>query len=120
MKTHAALPHIGYFKGVSEIVGGLVKQAIAYAATQNHAQDARKQNVFYISDLPVTKARVWEMLEPLRSQKVEQGKGGQIGQAIPVNGNRPQLQSNRVNLRVNQHGVRLCTLRHPNAQSASP
>jgi hypothetical protein len=53
MKAHAALPHIGYFKGVREIVGWLIKQAVANAPTQDHAQNASKQNVFNIANLPM-------------------------------------------------------------------
>jgi hypothetical protein len=43
------------------------------------------------------------MFESLRCQKEKQRKSSQIGQAVPVNGERAQLQCNGVNLGVIQH-----------------
>ncbi len=46
--------------------------------------------------------------EPARAEEIEQREGGQIGQAIPVDGDRPELQGDGVDLRVHGRWDRLC------------
>ena len=43
-----------------------------------------------------------------RAEEKEQREGGQVGQAIPVDGDRPELQGDGVDLRVHEHRRVLC------------
>ena len=43
------------------------------------------------------------MQQATPTQQHEQPEGGQISQSIPVNGERANLQGNRIDLRMNQH-----------------
>ena len=47
-------------------------------------------------------------------QQKEQAKGRQVSQAVPVDGQRPKLQRNGVNVGVNKHGGIL----HPSSDAA--
>src|SRR5450759_4211973 len=63
----------------------------------------------------------WVVAQAQAAQKHEQAESGQIGQPIPVDGQRPELQGDRINLRMNQHG-RHCaaTPGPPDCEPTSP
>ena len=93
-----------------EVVTGLVEQAVADAPAHDHAQHAEKENVLHILARPGTLARhvfEWRVVQSARAQKQEQTKGHQIGNAIPVHGQRANLHGYRINVRIHQH-VRHC------------
>ena len=107
VKTHAALPHRKHLQRMASVIAGLVEQAIADPPTQHHTQHAQEQDVFHIlafSRLPGPDPGKWRMAQAQAPQPAEQAEGGQIGQAVPVNGQGADLQGDRVYFRVNQHG----------------
>ena len=85
---------------------GFVEQAVAQAPTNDHAHNAEEQQIFHITARPcriTVQAIKRRLLKAACSQPQKQAKRGQISQAIPVNGNWPQLQGDGINLWVHQH-----------------
>ena len=49
MKRHASFPKIKNFKGVCEVIGGLVEQHIAQPAAHYHPEHTVKDDVFQVA-----------------------------------------------------------------------
>ena len=99
MKTHATLPHREHFQRVRRVIQGFVKQAITQAPTQHHAHHAVKQNVFNVLFGPRAQRYllcIRRMLQAQSGQAHKQGKCSQVRQAIPMDGQGPQLQGDRI------------------------
>ena len=106
MKTHAALPHGKNFQRMRCVVSRFVEQAITNASAQNHPHHAHEQDVFNIPARPGAlprDGRKWRVFQALHPEPHEEAKRSQVGQPVPVHGQRPELQGNRVDLRVDQH-----------------
>ena len=111
MKAHAALPDVEDFQRMAEVVTGFIEQAIAQPPAHHHAHDAEEQDVFNVLGRPGTGAgdgRIGLVAQAQAGQKEEQAKGGQIRQAVPVNGKGPQLERNRIDFGMDEHGLPLC------------
>ena len=111
MKTHAALPDVKNFQRMAEVVTGFVKQAIPQPPANHHAHDTEEQDVFNVLGRPRTGAgdgRIGFVAQAQAGQKEEKAKGGQIRQAVPVNGKRAQLERNRIDFGMDEHGLPLC------------
>ena len=107
METHTPLPDVQNLQRICEVVAGFVKQAIPQAAAQNHAHHPQEQNIFDIFAAPRAGAGDGgkrRMPQAANAQEHEQAKSGQVGQSIPVDGQRAELQGDRVDLGVHQHG----------------
>ena len=108
MKAHAAFPHLENIQRMRQIPLRFVKQHIAQPPAQNHAQDARQQQVFHIGRAPQAlfdQPCIGLLAQAHAPQQNKQDEGGQIAQAIPVNGQRAEANGYGVKLGVNQHGL---------------
>ena len=111
VKRHSALPHRKNLQRMAQVIARLVEQAVANAPTRNHPGHAQKQDVFDIFARPRTlppDGHKRLVMQAANAQKHEQAKRGQISQAIPVNGQRADLQGNGINVGVGQHVGRYC------------
>jgi len=114
MEAHAPLPDRQYLQRMAEVVPGFVKQAVAQTATDDDPEHAVEQNVLDILALPAggrgnRGKRL--VLEAANAQQQKQAKGDQIGQSIPVHGQRAELDGNRVKLGIHQHGRHCAAVR---------
>ena len=122
VKAHATLPDGKDLQRVRQVISRLVKQAVAHAPTQHHAHDAKKQDVFHIAPHPgsgLLYGGKRQMPQAGIGQQHEEAKSGEVGQPVPMNGHGPELQRDRVNLRMDQHGLRLCTQAPPDDPSGT-
>ena len=103
MKCHAALPDRQHFKQVMQVIVRLVKQHISKPPTQHHAEHAEEKQVVDIAPGPVLCSEL-RLCDAQAGQPDEHAESGQIGQAVPMHGQRPELDGDRVKLRVDPHG----------------
>ncbi len=123
METHAALPDRENLQRMRQVVSGFVKQAIPDAPPEHHTHHTQEQDVFGVAAGPgrgLAQGGKWLVAQPGIGQQHEQAEGREVGQPVPVDGQRPQLQSDRIDLRMDQHGLRLCTQAMPTRVRQSP
>ena len=116
MKAHAALPDCKDLQRMAQVVTGLVKQAVPQAPAHHHPHHPQKKNVLNIPARPGARAgdgRIRLMPQTKRCQKKKQAKRGQISQAVPMNGQWPQLKRNGINFGMDEHGLQLCMQARP-------
>ncbi len=114
VEAHAALPDVEDLQRMRQVVAGLVEQAIAQAPAHHHAHHAQKQDVLHVLAGPGLRAGergIRLVPQPARAQEHEEAERGQVGQAIPVDGERPDLQGDGIDMRVHEHGGRYCARR---------
>ena len=108
METHAALPDLEDLQRVGQVVLGLVEQAVAQAPTDDDAHHAEEQDVFDVLAAPgagTLHAGKGLVAQAAHAQQQEQAEGGQVGQPVPVHGERPDLHGDGINMGVHEHGV---------------
>src|ERR1035437_8048258 len=106
MKGHAALPYCKNLQRVRRVVKRLVKQAVTDAPTQHHAHHTQEQNILHVGARPGAgpgDGGKWFVAQAQSTQPHKQAKSCQIGQPVPVNRQRAELQGDRINLRMDQH-----------------
>lgn len=104
MEGHAAMPDHEDLEWIVHEVFGTVEQHFTQAPADHHAQHAVEQHVIEVFLLPAQYGDV-RLLDAHSAQDNEQGKGQHIHQAVPVHGERADLDGYRVGHRVYQHGV---------------
>ena len=102
MKSHAAVPDLEDLNGVVEEVCGLVQQHVPQASADHDSDSHPEEQVIGEccgkGRLAVTpEAAVRD--QPFHVQPAEQ-QPGDVGQAVPFDGQRPDLQRHRVDGRV--------------------
>ena len=107
MKSHAALPDGKNLQRMGRVIARLVEQAITQSSAQHDADHTEKKNVFHVLARP--RARPGDgskrrVAQAPHTEEHEQAKSGQIGQAVPVDGQGAYLQGHRIDMGVNQHG----------------
>ena len=96
------MPQLQDFERVLQVIARLVQQHIPEPAADDHAEHAPEQQVVDILDAdPPPCLACTQPPQPRKQQKA-----GQVHQAIPANRQGANLESNRVELRVYQHGAR--------------
>ena len=103
VEGHAALPDREHFERMRRVVAGLVEQHVAEPPADHHTEHAVEQQVFDVTPGP---AGVGELrqLHALRAEPDEQAEGREVGQPVPVDGDGAELQRDRVELWVDEHG----------------
>jgi hypothetical protein len=107
VEAHAALPHVQDLQRVLQVVHRLVEQAVAEPAAHHDAQHAHEQHVLDVAAAPGAGPghRAERLvLQAQVGQQHEQGEGHQVGDAVPVNGYGAELQRDRIDLGMDQHG----------------
>src|SRR6218665_2598196 len=101
---------------MTEVVARLVEQAVPRAPAQLAAGHPEEQEVSPILARPRARAGAADkrrVPQTPAAQQHEQAKGREIAQAIPVNGQRADLQRDGIDGGVNQHGGRYCGRQAP-------
>src|SRR6218665_3047863 len=101
---------------MTEVVARLVEQAVPQAPAQHDACHPEEQEVFHILARPRARAGAADkrrVPQTPAAQQHEQAKGRAIAQAIPVKGQRADLQRDGIDGGVNQHGGRYCARKAP-------
>src|SRR6218665_1214182 len=101
---------------MTEVVARLVEQAVPQAPAQHNACHPEEQDVFHILARPRARAGAADkrrVPQTPAAQQHEQAKGREIAQAIPVNGQRADLQRDGIDGGENQHGGRYCARQAP-------
>ena len=102
VETHAAFPDGKDFQRMGKIVGRFVKQHLPETAAENHAKYAVKQQIVEL--FRADRGQVLANTEPAEGDEL--AESDQVHQAIPMHGEWAEGKSNRVELRVEQHGRR--------------
>lgn len=104
MERHATFPDGENFERVRKIITGVVKQHLAQSPAQNHAEHAIEQQV--IEQLGVD---LWlvQCGDTLASQPQESHETGQVHQPIPMDAKGAEMDRDRVELWVSEHGARM-------------
>ena len=99
MERHTAFPDPEQPEWVRNKGIKVVKHYVAKAATENHAQSHIKQQITHLLFLQ------WRpgLAGPKTAQPPARSKPDQIGQAVPVNFQRPKGDRHRVKLWMLQH-----------------
>ena len=116
VKAHAALPDEKDLQRMGGVVARFVEQAVTQPPAHHHAHHAEEQNVLDVPARPGARPgdrRIRLVAQAQAGQEKKQAKGGQIRQAVPVNGQGAKLQRNRIDFRMNEHGVPLCMQARP-------
>ncbi|MDT4858551.1 hypothetical protein FQZ97_930260 [compost metagenome] len=105
MKAHAALPDRKDLQRVGQVVRRLVEQAVADAPAGHHTEHAEEQDVLHIAPRPrrVGDAGKGLVAQAQVGQPHEEAKRREVGEAVPVDGQRTDLQGNGVDLGVLEH-----------------
>ena len=101
MKRHAAFPHFENIQRVGEIIGKFVKQYIAQAPAQNHADHAPSEEIV---EHFFGKHRV-ARCNAAAAEPDKQHKADNIAERIPADGQGADAEQYRVKLRVYHHDV---------------
>ena len=116
VKAHATGPDIEHLQRMAEVIQRLVEQAIAQASADDNAHDTQEQDVFDVARLPgsgLPDGNKGFVLQSGTRQQQKQPEGHKVGDAVPVDGQRANLQGNGIDLGMGQHGLRLCTQAMP-------
>ena len=99
VERHAAFPHFEHIQWVGQIGAEIVKQDIADAATQNHAQHAPSQQVVqhFVGE------RGAAFFDAAAAEPDKQDEADNIAQGIPADGNGAEGKYVGVELWMNQH-----------------
>ncbi|MNN29935.1 hypothetical protein D3C81_1435600 [compost metagenome] len=103
MERHAALPDLEDLERMREVVGGLVEQHIAQTPAQDHAEHAVEQHVVEVARGPAARSDM-RLAHAQAAEPQEHDEAGQVHQAVPADGQRAQVNRDRVELRMNEHG----------------
>ncbi|MCY1308210.1 hypothetical protein D9M70_581990 [compost metagenome] len=106
MKAHAALPDRKHLQRMAQVVGRLVKQAVADATAHHHTHDAEEQDVFNVAWGPwlgLADGRKGFVLQARSTEQHKERKRREVGQPVPVNGQGAELQRDGIDLGMNQH-----------------
>src|SRR6218665_3180229 len=101
---------------MTEVAARLVGQAVPQGPAHHDACHPEKQEVSHILARPRARAGAAakrRVPQTPAAQQHEQAKGREIAQAIPVNGQRADLQRDGIAGGVNQHGGRYCARQAP-------
>src|SRR5439155_3174964 len=96
-------PHGKYFQRMLQVVRRLVEQHIAEAPPQDGAQHAIKEGVVEVLRLP---SQLRHLTRANATEDHELDKGDQVHEPIPAHRERSQVNRDRIELRMNQHGSR--------------
>jgi hypothetical protein len=102
VERHAALPHREDLQRMPRVVAGLVEQHVPQAPADHHPEHAVEQHVLDVAARPAA-LRELRLPHAQRGQPEEEPEGDQVGDAIPVDGDRPELQGNGIELGVDEH-----------------
>lgn len=101
---HAAFPYGEDVQGVGKEIGGVVEEDFAQPATDDDAQDAIEEHFVQVFFDPAGFFNV-RLFEAQPFQQDEQGKGEQVHDAVPVDGDWPQPDGDGVWHGMDEHGV---------------
>ena len=105
MEGHASLPHGDNFQGMGKVIGGLVKQHLAQAPSQHHAQHAPEEQVVQLLLAPggaVTGGLA--LANAVAAQEVEGDEGHQVHQSVPADRQGAEGEGDGIELGMDQHG----------------
>ena len=102
VKRHAALPHRKDLEQIRRVVLGLVEQHIAETAADHDAEHAVEQQVLDIAARPAALGEM-RLAGSQRREPQEEAERDEVGQAVPVDRNGPELEGDGVELRVDKH-----------------
>ena len=103
MKRHAALPHFKHIERVGKVFAEVVKQDVADAPAENHAEHAVGEQIVqhFFGEHGVA------LFDAPPPQPDKQGEGDDVAEGIPADSERAQLQGDGVELGMDKHGVSL-------------
>ncbi len=85
---------------MGEIVQRLVEQHVAEAAAENHPEHAEEEHVVDVARVPTGE----QVLPGAQlAQHNEEHEPDQVHQAVPAHGQRPDVEGNRIELRMDKH-----------------
>src|SRR3989442_9194317 len=100
VKAHSALPEREHLEGVPEVVKRFVEQNVAEPAAENDAKNTEEKHVVDVARMPAG-----EQILPCANlaQDDEEREADKVHQPVPAHGQRPDVERNRIELRVDQH-----------------
>ena len=104
VERHAAVPHLDNVRRMGEVVFRLVKQHKAEPPAEYHAEHAPGEEVVE----HFHGKRRAALFDAVSAEPHKQHEADDVAERVPADGERPQLQGNRVELRVDNH-VLLCS-----------
>ena len=102
MERHAAFPDLEDVERVGKIPVRLVEQYVAEAPTENHAEHAVEKHVVEVAAGPAF-GRDVRLARAQAAEPQEHDERRQIHQAVPADGERPQMQGDGIELRMDEH-----------------
>lgn len=101
---HAAFPYGEDVQGMGEKVGGMVEEDFAQPAADDDAEHAVKEHFIQVFFYPAGLCDM-RLFEAQPFQQDEQGKGQQVHEAVPVNGDWPEPDGDGVWHGMDEHGA---------------
>ena len=106
VERHAALPDREDLERMGGVEAGLVEQHVAEPAADDGAEHAVEEQVLDVATRPAAR-RELRQARPPRGEEEEQAEADQVGDAVPVDGDRHadlrEVERDRVELRVHEH-----------------
>ena len=107
VEGHAALPDGEDLERMGKIERRLVEQHVAEPPTDDGAEDAVEEQVLDVAPGPAPGGEL-RQARPAPGEEQEQCEADQVGDAVPVHGDRHaeavEVERDRVELRVHEHG----------------
>ena len=101
VKAHAALPQRQHFQRMRRVVTELVEQHVAKTAAEDDAEDSVEEHVVDVAWMP-TGEQV--LARAIFAEHHEHDKAQQVHQTVPAHRERAQLNRDRIELRMDEHG----------------
>ena len=100
VEAHAALPQRDDLQRVREVIERLVEKHVAEATSDDHAEDPVEEHVVDVARMPAG-----QQVLPCANlpEHDEEHEADEIHEPIPAHGKRPDVQCNRIELRMNEH-----------------
>ena len=100
VERHASLPHGEDLQRMARVVPGLVEQHVAQAPAENHAEHREKQEIVELRARHGREA----LADAPQAEPPAGGEAEQVHEAVPAHREGPHGKSDRIDVRMDQHG----------------